>query len=487
VGDLHELTALETAEAVRRGDVRVLDVVDHALARAETLGARLGAFAVVTPDRARDAAAALDGALARSEVSGPLVGVPTAIKDLTATAGVPTGRGSVVTRGWLPEVDDDLVGLLRAAGTVSIGKTAVPEFGLPCYTEPAGAPPAVTPWDPSRSAGGSSGGAAAAVAAGVLPVAQGSDGGGSIRIPASVCGLVGIKTTRGRVPAGPAGGDPAGLSVAGPLARTVADAAALLDALCGGRSWPGEPFVPAAPPEGGYLGVARGRPGPRRRIGLSTTPPYGDLAAILGPSSRPAVVDPVCAAAAEDTAAVLTELGHAVEPVDLTLSDEAVAAFVVLWAVLALADPVPPADEERLQPVTRLLRARGREAGPMTALGALHTVQVETRRIVAARAELDAVLTPSVALPPRPVGWFSADGPETDFARQVAFTPWTAIANMTGEPAIGLPLGWPDVEGTTLPVGVTLRGRRGEEDLLVGLGAELEAARPWAQRRPPLW
>jgi amidase len=392
----------------------------------------------------------------------------------------------VVTRGRIPTEDDDVVGLLRAAGTVSIGKTAVPEFGLPCYTEPAGAPPAVTPWDPTRSAGGSSGGAAAAVAAGVLPVAPGSDGGGSIRIPASVCGLVGIKTTRGRVPAGPAGGDPAGLSVAGPLARTVADAAALLDALCGGRSWPGEPFVPAAPPDCGYLGVATAVPGPRRRIGLATTPPFGDLSALLG-ISTPAVVDPVCVAAAEDTAQLLTALGHTVEPVDVRLSDEAVAAFLTLWAVLALGDPVAPEDEERLQPLTRLLRARGRQVGPMAALGALHTAQGETRRIVAARADLDAVLTPSVALPPRPVGWFSADGPETDFARQVAFTPWTAIANLTGEPAIGLPLGWPEVEGTTLPVGVTLRGRRGEEALLVALGAELEAARPWSGRRPPVW
>ncbi|NMO91349.1 amidase [Actinomycetospora sp. TBRC 11914] len=484
MGDLHELTALETAEAVRRREVAVLDVVDHALGRAETLGARLGAFAVLTPERAREAARALD---AGAEVSGPLVGVPTAVKDLTATAGVPTGRGSVVTRGWVPGYDDDLVGLLRAAGTVSLGKTAVPEFGLPCYTEPAGAPPAVTPWDPSRSAGGSSGGAAAAVAAGVLPVAQGSDGGGSIRIPASVCGLVGIKTTRGRVPAGPAGGDPAGLSVAGPLARTVADAAALLDALCGGRTWPGEPFVPAAPPAEGYLGVARGAPGPRRRIGLSTIPPFGDLADLLGRAWAPVVVDPVCAAAAEDTAAALEALGHTVEPVDLRLSDEAIAAFLTLWAVLALAEPVAPADEERLQPLTRLLRARGREVGPAAGLGALHVAQVETRRLTAARAELDAVLTPSVALPPRPVGWFSADGPETDFARQVAFTPWTAIANLTGEPAIGLPLGWPKVDGTTLPVGVTLRGRRGEEALLVALGAELEAARPWSGRRPPVW
>lgn len=485
MSDLHELTALETAEAVRRGDTSVLELVDHALARAETLGARLGAFAVLTPDRARAAAAALDAAPAPS--SGPLHGVPTAIKDLTATAGVRTGRGSVVSRDWIPAVDDDLVGLLRDAGTVSLGKTAVPEFGLPCYTEPADAAPAVTPWDVSRSAGGSSGGAAAAVAAGVLPVAHGSDGGGSIRIPASVCGLVGLKTTRGRVPVGPAGGDPAGLSVPGPLARTVADAAALLDALCGRRVWPGEALVPGRLPDDGYLGLVRRGPGPRRRIGLCTTVPYGDLTGLLGPVWTGAQVDPVCVAAAEDTARALESLGHVVEPVDVRLPDEVVGAFLALWSTLALADPVAPADEERLQPLTRMLRARGREVSGIAALGALQTVQVATRRLVTARAGLDAVLTPSVALPPRPVGWFRADGPETDFARQVAFTPWTAIANMTGEPALGLPTGWPTVDGVTLPVGVTLRGRRGEEDVLLALGAELEAAMPWADRRPPVW
>ncbi|MDL5159938.1 amidase [Actinomycetospora termitidis] len=488
MSDLHELTALETADAIRRGDVSVLDVVDHALARAEGIGARLGAFAVLTPERAREAARALDDArTGPTPPSGSLWGVPTAVKDLSATAGVRTGRGSVIYADWVPEVDDDLVGLLRAAGTVSLGKTAVPEFGLPCYTEPAGAPPAVTPWDVSRSAGGSSGGAAAAVAGGVLPMAQGSDGGGSIRIPASVCGLVGLKTTRGRVPAGPMGGDPAGLSVPGPLARTVADAAALLDVLCGGRTWPGEPFVPGRVPDGGYLEMVRSGPGPRRRIGLCTTVPYGDLSGLLGAEWTGAAVDPVCAAAAEDTARVLESLGHVVEPVDLTLPDEVIGAFLTLWATLALADPVAPDDEHRLQPLTRLLRARGREVSGIAGLGALQTVQVATRRIVAARAGLDAVLTPSVALSPRPVGWFSADGPETDFVRQVAFTPWTAIANMTGEPALGLPTGWPTVDGGTLPVGVTLRGRRGEEDVLLGLGAELEAAMPWAHRRPPVW
>ena len=481
MSDLHELGALAVGDLVRRREVRVVDVVAHALARADGVGERLGAFAVRTPERALDAAAALDRALAAGTApDGPLVGVPTAVKDLTATAGVVTARGSVLGRGHVPAVDDDVVGLLRAAGTVSVGKTAVPEFGLPCYTEPAGARPAVTPWDPSRSAGGSSGGAAAAVAGRVLAVAHGTDGGGSIRIPASVCGLVGLKTSRGRVPAGPAGGDPAGLSVHGPLARTVGDAAAFLDALCGTRSWPGEPFVPAAPPPGGFLAAASSPLGRRLRIGVMTAPPFGSGA---GDGDG---VDPVCRAAAEDAAALLATLGHHVEPVTLLLSDEVVEAFLLLWAVLARADPVAPADKPALQPLTRYLRERGRGTDGVAALGALHTVQVATRRMVAERAGLDAVLTPSVALPPRPVGWFTDGGdPAVDFARQIAFTPWTAVANLTGEPALGLPLGWPEVDGRILPVGVTLRGRRGEEALLLALGAELEAAAPWAHRIPP--
>jgi amidase len=466
VSDLHELSALETGAAIRRGDVTALEVVDATLSRAERLGPALGAFAVLTPDRARDAARALDRAGVAD--AGPLAGVPTAVKDLTATAGVPTARGSVLGAGVVPAHDDDVVGLLRAAGTISIGKTAVPEFGLPCYTEPADASPAVTPWDRSRSAGGSSGGAAAAVAARLLPVAHGTDGGGSIRIPASVCGLVGLKTTRGRVPAGPAGGDPAGLSVHGPLARTVADAAAFLDAVAAPA--PGEPFVPAPPPPGGYL-AALARPPERRRIGLAVDPPLDGVE-----------IDPACRTAAEETAALLADLGHHVEPVAFRLPDDVVAAFLTLWGVLSLGDPVDPADEPRLQPLTRYLRARGRGVGGAAAMGALHTVHTATRGLVAERAGLDAVLTPTVALPPRPVGWFTATGdPADDFARQIAFTPWTAVANLTGEPAISLPTGWSD----GLPIGVALRGRRGEESVLLALGAEIEAALPWAGRRPP--
>jgi amidase len=256
--------------------------------------------------------------------------------------------------------------------------------------------------------------------------------------------------------------------VHGPLARTVADAAARLDAMA--VASPGEPFVPAAPPPDGYL-AATGRAPGRLRIALTVEPPLDGVA-----------VDPACRRAAEDTGALLEELGHHVEPVALRLPDEAVAAFLTLWTVLSLGDPVDPDDEPRLQPLTRYLRARGREVGGAAAMAALHTVQVVTRRLVAERAAYDAVLTPTVALPPRPVGWFTAGGdPADDFARQIAFTPWTAIANLTGEPAISVPLSWAD----GLPIGVSLRGRRGEEALLLALAARLESARPWAGRRPP--
>ncbi|MBO0874303.1 MAG: amidase, partial [Pseudonocardia sp.] len=230
----HELTALEQAAAVGRGELGPVELVEHALRRIERLDPVLAAFVTLTPDRALDAAGAAQARLAgRACDDGlpPLFGVPTAIKDLATTAGVRTTFGSVVYQDFVPDVDDDSARLLAAVGMISLGKTAVPEFGLPPYTEPDGRAPTVTPWDTGRLAGGSSGGAGAAVAAGMVAAAHGTDGGGSIRIPASVCGLVGLKTSRGLVSRGPMGGDPLGLSVSGPLARTVADAAAMLDAL----------------------------------------------------------------------------------------------------------------------------------------------------------------------------------------------------------------------------------------------------------------
>ena len=210
MNQLHDMTALEQAAAIKAREVSPTELVEHYLDRIDRLDDQLGAFVTVTADAAREDAARATRQLLDGADLPPLHGVPLAVKDLNATKGVPTKLGSRVFADWVPDYDDNVVVRMRQAGTISLGKTAVPEIGLPCYTEPAIGPPARTPWDTSRLAGGSSGGAAAAVAAGLLPIAQGSDGGGSIRIPASLCGLVGLKPARGRISRGPIDGDAVG-------------------------------------------------------------------------------------------------------------------------------------------------------------------------------------------------------------------------------------------------------------------------------------
>src|SRR6188472_2818460 len=233
MSELHEMTALAQAEAVRSRRVSPVELVEHYLDRIDRRNTELGAFITVTGEDALARAKKAEDHLTKSDPATlpPLFGVPTAIKDLNLTAGIRTTLGSTLFADFVPPVDDNVVTLLRRAGTISLGKTNTPEFGLPCYTENNVAPPARTPWDPTRSAGGSSGGAAAAVAAGLVPFAQGSDGGGSVRIPASVCGLVGLKPSRGRVSRGPLDFESARLAVFGGLTRTVRDAAAFLDAV----------------------------------------------------------------------------------------------------------------------------------------------------------------------------------------------------------------------------------------------------------------
>ncbi|HEY1969060.1 MAG TPA: amidase [Pseudonocardia sp.] len=480
----HELTALEQAESIRRGELGPVELVEHVLRRAERLEPRLAALVTLTPERALDAAKLAERRLARHTDRAELpalYGVPTAIKDLSVTAGVRTTFGSAVYREFVPEVDDDAARLLASAGAISIGKTAVPEFGLPPYTEPAGRGATVTPWDTRLSAGGSSGGAGAAVAAGILPFAHGTDGGGSIRIPASVCGLVGLKTSRGLVSRGPLGGDPLGLSVAGPLARTVADAAAMLDALA--VPVLGEPFANPVAPGASFLdAVRRADPG-RLRIGCYAAPPLPGLP-----------VDPACLAAFQRAVTLLTELGHEVVEttpgVEPDRAAEFVAVFEVLWAVLAHGNPVPAGAEPLLRPLTRWWRARGAGVSGPEFLTASAAAQQAARRIVAHHAQFDVVVTPTLALPPRPVGWFTDPGdPALDYARQQAFTPFTSIYNITGQPAVSLPLHWtePEPGRPSLPIGVQLVGLPGADRLLLELAATIEAVDPWGDRRPPGW
>jgi amidase len=471
VTQLHDLTALDQAAAVRSGELRPTELVEHYLARIAAHDAGLGAFLTVTPERALRAAARAERALRRGGELPPLLGVPTAIKDLNNTAGVRTTFGSAVMADFVPATDDAVVEKLALAGTISLGKTNTPEFGFPCYTDNDLAGPARCPWDRTRLAGGSSGGAAVAVAAGLLPFAQGSDGGGSIRIPASVNGVFGIKPSRGRISNAPFGGDVTGLGTNGPLARSVRDAAAMLDAMAGpvagDHAW-----APPLPAGETFLGHAD-RPVGRLRIGRFVE------SAIAGTELEPDV-----AAAFDDSARLLESLGHTVEDVPTgLLGPEVLPSFERVWALSGTTLPVPPERVGDLRPLTRELRARGLAMSAQQAMEALLALRLFARRFVQATAGYDALLAPVCTMTPRPLDWFGADGAE-DFERQKRYASFTALFNITGQPAVSVPLHW---TAGGLPVGTMLVGRPADEATLIALSAELEAARPWGHRHPAGW
>jgi amidase len=463
VTELRDLTALEQGDAVRRGEVSPRELAVHYLERPDDVGA----FVTRTPELAL---ARADALLPVPPDAGPMYGVPTAIKDLNLTAGVRTTFGSAAYADFVPDVSDGVTLSIEAAGMVSLGKTNTPEFGSPCYTEPEVAPPAVTPWDRTRMAGGSSGGAAAAVAAGLVAVAQGSDGGGSIRIPASCCGLVGLKPTRGRISGWPMYGEVTGLATGGSLARTVRDAAAMLDVLAGRR--PGDPSW-APSPSASFLSACDRPPG-RLLVARFVEPVIAD-----------ADVDPECLQAWQDASSLLERLGHEVEDIAVPMPREAVPTFETCWAVLTALSPAPPGSEALLRPLTRWLADKGRAfSGPEfgLALGAMRRYAADCLTVL---APYDAVLTPTLAVPPLPVGALRDDNdPAGDFEAQKAFTPWTSAWNVTGMPAVSLPL---HRTAAGLPVGVMLAARPAEEELLLALSAQVEAAAPWADRHPPGW
>ncbi len=464
---------IELATAIRNRQVSPVEVTNHYLRRTEDLNAQVGAFYTVTAELAEEQARAAEKAVTDSSDPSalpPLLGVPIPIKDLNAVAGVRQTFGSAVYEDYVAGEDDYVVAAIRAAGAVITGKTATPEFGLPCYTETEIGPPARTPWDLSRSAGGSSGGAAAAVAAGLAPAAQGSDGGGSIRIPASVCGLFGLKPSRGRVSQGPIVPDLFGLATNGPIARTVADAALLLDVMAGNR--PGDMYTLPPLPEGEtFLGYASREPG-RLRIGRTIVP------AVEG-----ALIHPDSVGAYERATALLTELGHEVTDVALPIGPDVVPYFETLWYAHATLAPIDPAREDRLLPFTRYMRGRGLAVNAGEIVFAQAYLQAVLRPALAAMSAYDAILTPTLASPPAPVGYFTEVGPAENFERQKLFTPFTAAYNLSGQPAVSLPLHW-NADG--LPIGVMLAGRIGEEGTLISLSAQLEQAAPWQDRRPPL-
>ncbi|MFN8182919.1 MAG: amidase [Candidatus Nanopelagicales bacterium] len=465
--NLHDLSALEQAAAIRAGELTAVELTEHYLRRSEQVP---GAFVTLTPDVAMEQARAADAAVAAGTAEGELFGVVCPVKDLNFMVGANARMGSAVFD--LPSYDDDyVVKAMRDAGLVFTGKTTTPEFGLPCYTEPEPqvSAPARCVWDPERTAGGSSGGAAVAVASGLAPIAHGSDGGGSIRIPASANGLVGIKPSRGRVSNGPIR-DPIGdLVTSGPLARTVADAAALLDVMS--VEFPGDPFH--SPPGRGFLAAARAPVG-RLRVAVCTEPIIADVD--LDPQSR---------IAAENAAELLADLGHEVEPTARPFGPDLVAQFEAVWHVLALLTPVMPDDEAGLQPLTRHLRDLGRGVTGIQLATAVSLLRIQTRATLALWSKYDAIVMPTVNGPaPLVTDIVDRDDPARDFENQKRWAAFTAAFNMTGQPAVSIPLHWtPD----GLPIGVMLVGRMFEEETLIGLAAQLEQAQPWHQRKPVVW
>ncbi|MFG2289087.1 amidase [Streptomyces sp. NPDC048595] len=480
MAELHDLSALEQAEGIRSGELSPVELTEHYLARIDRLDDTLGAFITRTPEIARKQAAEAESEAAAARREGrelpPLHGVPVPMKDLHQVAGVRCTMGSRALAENVPAVDDHVTGKLRAGGTILLGKTNTPEFGLPCYTENGFAPPARTPWDLTRSAGGSSGGAAAAVAGGLAPVAHASDGGGSIRIPASVCGLYGIKPSRGRISGGPLMHDITGLATSGPLARTVADAATLLDVMAG--TMPGDPYAaPSLPPGETFASCALRDPGRLRIVCLTGAPIPG------------VEIHPDCRTAADDTAALLTGLGHEVEQLTLPPDDSIREAFTRVWSVMAANQPVPPEGEELLMPLTRYLRERGGRVSGTEFARSMYAFRMLAQSLadglMPPGTGYDVILSPTLATPPVAVGALRDDAdPEAEFTALGGFTPFTALCNATGQPAVNVPLHW-NSEG--LPIGVMLAGRYGDEATLIALSAQLEQARPWAARKPALW
>jgi amidase len=479
VFELHHLSAQELWDWIRRGDVTAREVTDHYLARIERLDAELGAFVTVTADAARNRA---DHLGERVPTSRPLWGLPSADKDLTDRRGVPTRSGTAALPSMPASEDHPLVAALDAAGTISLGKTATPEFGMSSSSETQFG---VTrnPYDTTRAPGGSSSGAAVAVAAGLLPAAVGSDGGGSVRIPAAATGLVGLKPSRGRVPSMPGRTGLGGLAVAGPLTRTVADAGMLLDALMSPTGLPEPvPYALVTPDVGdGPFTAAAVRGEGRFVIGLLEGSPWDD--------SVDVVVDPAARQAVETAVRVLGEVGHGVEDVLMPRVPYA-EPFQVAWESSGAGIArIPGIDLSALTPLVAWLVERGRALTSTQVLDAMAGLDTFSIALIRAFDRFDAVLSPTLAMTPRPLGWYGED-PEEDFRRQCAYSPWTSMANVSGLPAISLPVGvtpegHPD--GAGLPMGVQLIGRPGGERMLLAIGAQLERRLRWQRRHPAGW
>jgi amidase len=473
-----DLDAIGQAGLVASGEVSATELLEAAIVRLE--GARrLNAVIADLFDRGRQQAAALDasGEL-RGGGSGPLAGVPFLLKDLGASlAGAPEAMGSRALRTHIGSESAWIVDRYLAAGLVVFGKTNTPEWGNHCTTEPSLFGPTVNPWSPSITPGGSSGGSAAAVAARVVPAASGGDGTGSIRVPASCCGLVGLKPRRGRTSFAPgAGHGLEGLVNEHALTRTVRDSAALLDTVAG--SAPGDPYTAPAP-NVPFLQAITQQPA-AARILIATASPFP------GPTTHPEVV-----AAVEQTGAVLAGLGHVVEPGAPTIDASAVAhAIAVLHNVsnaelhaLATAHLGREPREDEFEPSTWVMVREGFTTSGVVYAEAIAMVHAQTRRFAAGMSGYDVLLVPTLLTPPPPYALLDQPRGTTRafFDVEFATTGWTSLANVTGWAAISLPLA---VTSDGLPIGVQLMAP--DETIPLQLAAQLETAMPWLQRRPTM-
>lgn len=459
---------LGLADLVRRREVKASELLDEAMARVHARNPALNAVIRTFQDLA---AAAIEA----GDPDGPFTGVPFLMKDLKAhVRGVPTTQGSRFWADAVPDHDSELTARYRRAGLVLFGKTNTPELGLNVSTEPVLFGPARNPWDHSLSTGGSSGGAAAAVVAGIVPAAHATDGAGSIRIPASCCGVFGLKPTRARTPVGPDLGESgSGMGAHHVVSRTVRDSAALLDATAGPAV--GDPYV-APRPERSFLQEVGTPPG-RLRIGFTT------VAADGGP------VHADCVSAVEQTARLCAELGHEVVEaapsydqdqllsVLLTIGPANVAAAVDARA--AVLGRTPTTDD--LENLTLSWAERGRGASSADYARALQTMHRLGRQASAFFAEYDLFLTPTLAKPPVPIGTIATTDPELWWAENRTFTLYTLIWNATGQPAMSVPL---HQTAAGIPIGVQFAARFGDESTLFRLAGQLETAAPWAHRTP---
>lgn len=479
MAEIHGMPAVRLRDALRTGEVSAREATAHFLARISERNPLLGAFVTVTGDQAMADAAAADARYARlrkglgrppaesSAGSLPLLhGMPLAFKDLTDVAGVVTTHGSAALDHKPAPADGALPAVLKTAGVISLGKTQVPEFGLTAYSENRIAPPSRNPHAPSRSSGGSSGGSAAAVAAGLIPFAPGTDGGGSVRIPAAACGLVGLKPGRGVVVSGESSADPAKLVVAGPLARSAADAALLMDAL-------------APPVESSYLEAVGHEPSPLR-IGLTLDSPWS--------TTFPFTPEPEALAALESGRKMLEHAGHAVSEAAIRYDNRYPDAFTTAWTAAVGSARISPHREALLAPLTRTFRRRAQQRSAAKLNESLAFLRQFGRDTITQFGAWDLMLMPSLAQTPRPVGWFTgathgdgrwpaADWPgdaDGDYRRQCEFAPWSSMVNVCGLPAISIPVYWTGGQpGLGLPMGIQLVGAPGSEMLLLQVAAQL--------------